>query len=47
MGAEFSFTTELRDTGYYGFVLPPEEIIPSGEEFMAAFEAAAKFILKQ
>ena len=24
LGTRYSFTTELRDTGYYGFVLPPE-----------------------
>ncbi|XP_055527853.1 uncharacterized protein LOC129720401 [Wyeomyia smithii] len=26
------FTYELRDTGTYGFVLPPEQIIPNSEE---------------
>ena len=31
-GAEFSFTIELRDTGDFGFVLPPEQIRPSVEE---------------
>merc|ERR1712080_810319 len=34
----YVFTTELRDTGHYGFVLPPEQIIPSGEEMWAGFE---------
>merc|ERR1712051_1132226 len=38
LGSRFAFTTELRDTGYYGFVLPKEQIIPSGEEMWAAFE---------
>jgi len=38
IGMRFSFTTELRDTGYYGFVLPPDQIIPSGEEMWAGFE---------
>ena len=28
---------ELRDRGQYGFVLPPEQIIPSGEEMFEAF----------
>merc|ERR1712080_53238 len=37
-GFRFSFTTELRDTGHYGFVLPPSQIIPSGEEILAGFE---------
>ena len=32
----FAFTTELRDTGLYGFVLPPNQIIPTCEENFAA-----------
>ena len=32
----FSFTTELRDTGYYGFELPAVQIIPTCEENFAA-----------
>ncbi|KAI5920416.1 zinc carboxypeptidase [Camillea tinctor] len=31
-GAEFSYTIELRDTGDFGFVLPPELIRPTAEE---------------
>ena len=27
----YAFTTELRDTGVHGFVLPKDQIIPSGE----------------
>ena len=38
LGSRFAYTTELRDTGFYGFVLPPDQIIPSGEEMWAAFE---------
>merc|ERR1711997_957958 len=38
LGARFAYTAELRDTGFYGFVLPKEQIIPSGEEMWAAFE---------
>ncbi|KAI1134265.1 hypothetical protein F5Y05DRAFT_422838 [Hypoxylon sp. FL0543] len=30
--AEFSYTIELRDTGNFGFVLPPEQIKPTVEE---------------
>jgi len=30
-----SYTIELRDTGQYGFILPPNQIRPQGEEFMA------------
>jgi len=36
---EYVYTVELRDTGRYGFVLPPEQIIPSGEEFWEGFKA--------
>ncbi|KAG5973404.1 hypothetical protein E4U55_000572, partial [Claviceps digitariae] len=40
--ADYIFTSELRDTGRYGFVLPPEQIVPSGEE---AF-AGVKYLLQ-
>ncbi|KAL9627539.1 MAG: hypothetical protein Q9204_006494, partial [Flavoplaca sp. TL-2023a] len=33
--AQYSFTSELRDTGRYGFVLPASQIRPSGEEAWA------------
>ena len=33
--AKFSMTVELRDTGDYGFILPPEQIKPTGEEMWA------------
>ena len=45
LGTRFAFTTELRDTGRYGFVLPPDQIIPSGEEMWAGFEVVIKKIL--
>jgi len=38
LGSRFAYTTELRDTGRYGFELPKDQIIPSGEEMWAAFE---------
>jgi len=31
-----SYTIELRDTGRFGFVLPPAQIIPTGQESWAA-----------
>ncbi|XP_065833344.1 carboxypeptidase B-like isoform X2 [Oscarella lobularis] len=31
-----SYAIELRDTGDYGFLLPPDQIIPNGEEMLAA-----------
>lgn len=39
---DYTFTSELRDTGRYGFVLPPAQILPSGEE---AF-AGVKYLLQ-
>lgn len=34
-GADYVFTVELRDTGANGFVLPPNQILPSGKEAYA------------
>ena len=31
-----SMSFECRDTGFYNFLLPPEQIIPSGEELLPA-----------
>jgi hypothetical protein len=31
-GIKYSYTIELRDTGTYGFLLPRNQIIPTGEE---------------
>jgi murein tripeptide amidase MpaA len=33
--SDYTFTSELRDTGNYGFVLPANQIVPSGEEAYA------------
>jgi len=42
-----SYTVELRDTGSYGFQLPPSQIIPTGEENWAAFKGFVNAILSQ
>ncbi|ROV88540.1 hypothetical protein VMCG_10366 [Cytospora schulzeri] len=42
VGGDYSFAVELRDSGYYGFVLPPEQIIPTSRE---AFEGV-KYLLR-
>ncbi|KCV71217.1 hypothetical protein H696_02168 [Fonticula alba] len=39
------YTIELRDTGRYGFLLPPEQILPTGEESYAAVLAMARDLL--
>ncbi|KAL8917089.1 MAG: hypothetical protein Q9208_008168 [Pyrenodesmia sp. 3 TL-2023] len=36
--AQYSFTSELRDTGSYGFVLPADQILPSGVEAFAGLK---------
>ncbi|CAM0136676.1 hypothetical protein VKS41_003484 [Umbelopsis sp. WA50703] len=41
---KYSFAVELRDVGRYGFLLPEDQIIPSGEETLAGILFAAKFI---
>jgi len=41
----YSYGVELRDTGTYGFVLPPDQIVPSGQETYAALKVWATTIL--
>ncbi|XP_069112245.1 carboxypeptidase B-like [Argopecten irradians] len=40
----YSYGVELRDKGLHGFLLPADQIIPSGEETMQAVIALAKYI---
>uniref|UniRef100_A0A8B9QHY3 Carboxypeptidase B2 n=1 Tax=Apteryx owenii TaxID=8824 RepID=A0A8B9QHY3_APTOW len=46
LGIKYSFTFELRDTGTYGFLLPPQEIKPTCLEALAAVKEIAKHILQ-
>lgn len=39
------FTIELRDHGEFGFVLPAEYIIPTGEELLAGVLALGQAII--
>ncbi|XP_076814919.1 carboxypeptidase B-like [Clavelina lepadiformis] len=43
---DINYTIELRDTGQYGFLLPPDQIIPTGEELLAGIEVLAKHIIE-
>ena len=38
---------ELRDTGSYGFLLPPSEIIPNAEEAWAFHVVAAQQVIQE
>ncbi|CAF0843976.1 unnamed protein product [Adineta ricciae] len=40
----FSYAVELRDTGEYGFLLPENQILPSGQETLAGELALLKYI---
>jgi murein tripeptide amidase MpaA len=39
-----SWTMELRDTGLFGFILPPEQIVPTGEENLWAMRALLEWV---
>jgi len=41
-----AYTIELRDTGTYGFQLPADQIIPTGQESYSGFIYFATHILK-
>jgi len=43
----FNLQVELRDQGEYGFLLPPEQIIPSGLETFEAVKALAFYIMQK
>ncbi|GAC95726.1 zinc carboxypeptidase A [Pseudozyma hubeiensis SY62] len=44
---KWSFSVELRDGGTYGFLLPPKQIIPAGEEVSAGLRYMLDFIGKK
>ena len=41
LGVKYSYALELRDKGRYGFLLPANQIIPTGHETFAAMKAMA------
>jgi len=42
---KFAYCYELRDTGKQGFILPPSQIIPSGQETFAAVKSMVKDVM--
>ncbi|KAJ4424625.1 putative metallocarboxypeptidase ecm14 [Gnomoniopsis sp. IMI 355080] len=45
LGARYSYQIKLRDTGSYGFLLPADQIIPTGEEILGAMKYLGDFLL--
>lgn len=43
-GVPWSFVVKLRDTGSYGFLVPKEEIVPTGEEMLGFLKYYSSFI---
>jgi murein tripeptide amidase MpaA len=43
-GAEYAYCIELRDNGQFGFVLPANQIVPTGEEVLAGMKVLLKGI---
>jgi Zinc carboxypeptidase len=44
-GVKYSYTAELRDKGLRGFLLPADQIVPSGKEVTKAMFALYNFII--
>ncbi|KAF1961631.1 putative metallocarboxypeptidase ECM14 [Byssothecium circinans] len=42
---KYSFQIKLRDTGSYGFLLPKENIVPTGKEIVDAIHYLGRFML--
>jgi len=43
---KLTYTIELRDTGTYGFQLPANQIVPTGQEIWAAMKYYTDYIIK-
>ena len=42
-GTPFSYTIELRDQGEYGFLLPPDQILATGQELTVGLKAMIEY----
>jgi len=47
LGVKYSFTVELKDTGQYGFMLPPRYIQGSGEDMFTAIRTLAHHVVAE
>ncbi|XP_063968769.1 carboxypeptidase B-like [Lytechinus pictus] len=47
LGAKYSYVVELRDMGSYGFLLPSDQIIPTGEETLEGVLALCKHMVEE
>lgn len=47
LGVVYSYVVELRDTGRYGFLLPPSLIKPTAEEIYAGMKALGTELVKR
>ncbi|KAI9734319.1 MAG: putative metallocarboxypeptidase ecm14 [Cirrosporium novae-zelandiae] len=45
LGVKYSYQIKLRDTGSYGFLVPKESIVPTGDEILSAINYFGKFLL--
>ena len=41
----YAFGIELRDVGRYGTLVPPEQIVPNGEESLQALKTVCGLLL--
>ena len=43
----YSYGVELRDKGWHGFLLPANQIVPTGEEIFAGLKVLGKRLIEQ